>query len=293
MVSSSSLTNYETITKLPYNQTSIKQQNDNNNHGSNSLYRNPSQLNQRSTSIKYQQIPLQQQHYNPTNNSYLNKQFKFSTTNDPADFYFRSLLRYVRSGNLDNYFEKLEFILKQCPTICQKLASSSSTNNNTNTTSSNTNSSTTGTASATSTTGTTSCINGVPPMSPTTNLLMQHLHINNSSSNHHHHHHHSHSHGHGQCCIKLNERSRSALIALLILIIENYYNRNKLKNLDDNIQLPQLNTDLLGYLLIIFENLPHLKWIDDQQLASYNFKNSKYFLFKRILFIYNTSKICK
>ncbi len=159
MVSSSSLTNYETITKLPYNQTSIKQQNDNNNHGSNSLYRNPSQLNQRSTSIKYQQIPLQQQHYNPTNNSYLNKQFKFSTTNDPADFYFRSLLRYVRSGNLDNYFEKLEFILKQCPTICQKLASSSSsTNNNTNTTSSNTNSSTTGTASATSTTGTTSCI---------------------------------------------------------------------------------------------------------------------------------------
>ena len=120
MVSSSSLTNYETITKLPYNQTSIKQQNDNNNHGSNSLYRNPSQSNQRSTSIKYQQIPLQQQqqHYNP-NNSYLNKQFKFSTTNDPADFYFRSLLRYVRSGNLDNYFEKLEFILKHCPTICQ------------------------------------------------------------------------------------------------------------------------------------------------------------------------------
>ena len=287
MVSSSSLTNYETITKLPYNQTSIKQQNDNNNHGSNSLYRNPSQPNQRSTSIKYQQIPLQQQqqqqHYYP-NNSYLNKQFKFSTTNDPADFYFRSLLRYVRSGNLDNYFEKLEFILKQCPTICQKLASSSSSTNNNNTTSSSTNASTTGIASATSTTGTTSCINGVPPMSPTTNLLMQHLHINNSSSNHHHHHH-SHSHGHGQCCIKLNERSRSALIALLILIIENYYNRNKLKKLDDNIQLPQLNTDLLGYLLIIFENLPHLKWIDDQQLASCNFKNSKYFLFKCILFI--------
>jgi len=48
-----------------------------------------------------------------------------------------------------------------------------------------------------------------------------------------------------------------------------------LKKLDDSVQLPQLNTDLLSYLLAIFENLPHLKWIDEQQSASFIFKNSK------------------
>ena len=44
--------------------------------------------------------------------------------------------------------------------------------------------------------------------------------------NYHHHHSHHHSH-HSTSSIRLTERSRSALIALLILIVENYHSHNK------------------------------------------------------------------
>ena len=41
--------------------------------------------------------------------------FTASLTSNGSDFYFRTLLRYTRSGNADNFAEKLDFILKQCP----------------------------------------------------------------------------------------------------------------------------------------------------------------------------------
>jgi hypothetical protein len=107
-----------------------------------------------------------------------------SSQQSTGDFYFRTLLRYVRSGNTENYAEKLEFILKQCPS----LASSKS--------------STTGSGSPILINGSGSGAN----VSTT----------GSSSSHHHHHHHHNLS-------IKLNERSRSALVALLLLMIENFH----------------------------------------------------------------------
>jgi len=138
-----------------------------------SLYRNPSQHNR--YKLQQQQQHSYSFHLNISNNN--KQQFKISTTNDPADFYFRSLLRYVRSGNLDNYFEKLEFILKQCPIICPKLTvsaaaaasttpnsllSSNSTNNNSASTNETNNVKTMPSVSLTS-----NCINGLPSMSPT------------------------------------------------------------------------------------------------------------------------------
>ena len=41
--------------------------------------------------------------------------FSISHSNNPNEFYFRNLLNYVRSGNLENYAEKLQFIRDQCP----------------------------------------------------------------------------------------------------------------------------------------------------------------------------------
>jgi len=135
-----------------------------------SLYRNPSQHNR----YKLQQQQQQHSFSFHLNNNNNKQQFKISTTNDPADFYFRNLLRYVRSGNLDNYFEKLEFpILKQYPIICSKLTvsaattpnsllSSNSTNNNSASTNETNNVKTMPSVSLTS-----NCINGLPSMSPT------------------------------------------------------------------------------------------------------------------------------
>ena len=70
--------------------------------------------------------------------------FNTSVSSNPTEFYFRTLLRYVRSGAEENYAEKLEFLLKQCPTIPtnkSSMASNSNSmqanniNNNTNTSS--------------------------------------------------------------------------------------------------------------------------------------------------------------
>ena len=37
-------------------------------------------------------------------------QFSISNSNNPANFYFRTLLRYVRSGNEDNFQEKVHIL---------------------------------------------------------------------------------------------------------------------------------------------------------------------------------------
>jgi hypothetical protein len=77
-----------------------------------------------------------------------------------------------------------------------------------------------------------------------------------------------HSHSNFAFSVKFTERSRSALTALLILIIENFHlncvlnNKNEIKN---NIKLNNMNInqDLIAYLLSILENLPNFKWTDD------------------------------
>lgn len=169
----------------------------------------------------------------PYNNSN-NFLFNTSVSSHQADFYFRTLLRYVRSGDTDNYNEKLEFLLKQCPSLntsksATQFASSPPTN------SSNSN-------------------------SPTLNSHLHHHHHNS------HHHHHTNNHN---CSIRLTERSRSALIALMILIIENYHSINKkLKSLNSNGVKHELSHDLLNYLLNIFENMPNFKWIEDPLIAA-------------------------
>jgi hypothetical protein len=52
-------------------------------------------------------------------------QFNTSVSSNATDFYFRTLLRYVRSGADESYAEKLEFLLKQCPALPSSSSSSS------------------------------------------------------------------------------------------------------------------------------------------------------------------------
>jgi hypothetical protein len=166
--------------------------------------------------------------------SYLNSsKFSLYTTSKCSDFYFRTLLRYIRSGNLDNYTEKLDFILKQCPILSTSKTSTSSLNTS----------------------------------------------LNGSSSHHHHHHHHYNN-------IKLNERSRSALIALLIIIVENYHLNSINKNENNQI----LNPEILSYLLTIFENLPNSKWIEDSKSTSQSQSSTKKNLptAETFMFLFNT-----
>jgi len=311
MVSSSSLTNYETASSfkqtnstLPnhgtgtLNGSSTNSSNNNNNNNNNNgsigfakngsfngstLHRQPSQMNRHSfnTNSSYSRI-----HY-PTS-SY--QQFQTSSACNPGDFYFRTLLRYVRSGNAENYFEKLEFILKQCPTFC--VSSSKSSMSSATSTSGGTGSSSqfinTSLSTSSSTGGNNNASSNATPLSPTSNLVIHHLqshHYNNSSHhNHHQQQHHSSHHSHANCIIKLTDRSRSALIALMILVIENYHLKVKLKKMenievtDSHVpQLPQLNADLLNYLLSIFENLPNIKWVEETLTsnANCNLKHSK------------------
>lgn len=297
MVSSSSLSNYDTTqtasTSVKQFQNGISVQNQQQNGTSTSvpnttstLHRNPSQMNRSSfnTSSLYSKLN------SLSANLLTSQQFKTSSTNTPADFYFRTLLRYARSGSVENYFEKLEFILKQCPILCtasSKSASSSSSSNerqsqsnNVNTSGVSQSSNLTSTNSANNQTSANSNSNNNAPSSPTTSFLVHHLQ-NHHHSNHHGHHHHNHHQGshHNQhnhnCILKLTERSRSALIALLILIIENYHLRNKLKKSVDSNEL-QLNSDLLTYLLTILENLPNIKWIEEQTAPQTNQNNFKY-----------------
>lgn len=205
-----------------------------------------------SSSNKYQTI--KRSSFN-SNSSFSNKTrqspssaaFSFAriSSNSGGDFYFRTLLRYVRSGNTDNFQEKLDFLLKQCPSLSTSSNSSSSNNSK----------STNQAAS-----------------SPSSNLSPTLNSYNHNHHNYHHHHHHHHHHHISASSIKLTERSRSALLALLILIIENYHSINKnykKQQIENNIssasRLPEqhLNTDLLNYLLTIYESLPNLKWIED------------------------------
>ena len=105
---------------------------------------------------------------------------------------------------------------------------------------------------------------------------------------HSHHNHHSSS-----CSVKLTERSRSALIALMILLIENYHAKNKPKTrFEDNLQQQQqiIQNDLMQYLLAVFESLPNMKWIEDQFVPTTNYtasmassKHSKLFLWFKIV----------
>ncbi len=82
---------------------------------------------------------------------------------------------------------------------------------------------------------------------------------------------HGHHHLHN---LRLTERSRSALIALLILIVENYHTRNKTQQLQQT-----LNQEIVNYLLVILENLPHCKWQDDQTFVTNTTKNRMKFLY--------------
>lgn len=218
MVSSASLTNYETKV-----QTASYQ----NNNGSINT-RVTSNSNNQQASIKRNNLNINSSKMNVKPIQANSNQFSINLSTNGGDFYFRTLLRFVRSGNNDNYAEKLEFLLKQCPTLSSTKSSASST---------------------------------LPPSSSL------------SISNHHQHHHHHHHHHSSSCTIKLTERSRSALIALLILIVENYHSINKTEDITSstetntneskNSQQNNLNPELVGYLLALLENLPNLKWVED------------------------------
>ena len=83
---------------------------------------------------------------------------------------------------------------------------------------------------------------------------------------------------------RLTERSRSALTALLILIIENHHAKSKSPKRTTFNETPlelsssqakskemapsQLSQELMSYLLTILENLPHFRWIDEQFVTS-------------------------
>ena len=67
------------------------------------------------------------------NNNNNRDQFNTSVSSNATDFYFRTLLRYVRSGGDENYAEKLEFLLKQCPIIPSYKSSMASNSNPTQT----------------------------------------------------------------------------------------------------------------------------------------------------------------
>jgi len=74
--------------------------------------------------------------------------------------------------------------------------------------------------------------------------------------------------------IRLTDRSRSALIALMILIAENHYNSKvdakKTESLGGGVK-----PEVINYLLSIFENLAILKWVEDPLVSNkINQKNS-------------------
>ena len=232
MVSSASLTNYETTkyqtNTLPQNSGSTKNvptnlQNKFNSNSNMTLNRNAITMKRNS----FNAVNYSSNRYDTFANFPSPNKFNISVLNNPSDFYFRNLLHYIRSGNIDNFNEKLQFIKDQCPVLTSKSSTSSSSTHS------------------------------------SSNLFQQH--------GHHHYHH-----------IKLTERSRNALIALLILIIENYHLRNKLKLNESDVQKgqkepSQLSPELMNYLLVILENLPHVKWLDDQLMSSAGSKNSKQF----------------
>lgn len=183
-----------------------------------------------------------------------------------SDFHFRSLLNYVRSGDTTSFAQKLEFILKQCPAIPSSSAfsSSSSTTSSPSSQMATAQHDTTSDAIKTSTTTSTGSYS-----SP------------QSHSHNHRHHHHAHGQHHNLSNIRLTDRSRSALIALMILISENHY-----KSLGSNVDAkkpdgsPCVKLEVITYLLNIFENLAILKWVEDPLVSNkINQKNSNSSLF--------------
>ncbi|RNA27545.1 hypothetical protein BpHYR1_046678 [Brachionus plicatilis] len=149
--------------------------------------------------------------------------FFTTNANNQTDFYFRSLLQYIRSGNDDNFSEKLDFIFKQCPHFYNNM---SKLNHQTN----------------------------VPSPSLNTDKITNSHHKDNKDHHHQFFYHSSH--------LKITERNRWALIALLVLIIENHHSKNKsLIKVEKN--ETQFNPEILNYLLAILENLPNIKWNED------------------------------
>jgi hypothetical protein len=223
---------------------------------------------------------------------------------------------------------KLEFLLKQCPSLGQSSSSSASSLSSSSL------------ASQTNSTSKIQISSAPAPLSSQTQsstLLLQppgqsqlasaqsqlqgagqsqqQQFLGVSSAHHHHHHrdrdrdhhhHHHHVHFNSSSPVKLTERSRAALVALLVLIIENYHLREEKKKaavrnqqqsrrqstvkIDES---AQLSPELLNYLLVIFENLPNFKWIEDTlaaSLSSSQTSNSKHKLptTETFTFWYNT-----
>jgi hypothetical protein len=255
-------------------------------------------------------------HANFSSSSYERDGFSTNKMFNSSEFHFRTLLRYARSGSVENYAEKLEFLLKQCPSLPSSsnfkssfasaasnllsqatiVAGSSANSSNGSSSSTLTNNLSTTNLISSQTQAQSQSLtqqsqqqspvqsqqNQFQPQQQQQQLQQQQQHyIQNSShqANHYHHaHNHHHHHHHHNLSIKLNERSRSALIASLILIIENHYANKKgniktnskqqqhhtEKNIDSHAS--QLSQDLLHYFLIILENLPNLKWAEEPEL---------------------------
>lgn len=141
----------------------------------------------------------------PKTSSRYSSRFMTSNTCNQTDFYFKSLLRYVRSGNNDNFSEKLDFILKLCPQFYTNMSKLN------------------------------------PQYNSSFSNLNGDKNINNQKENKENHHQFFNHNNH----FKINERNRWALIALLILIIEHNHsknmNSNKIEKKDKQLNSELLN----------------------------------------------------
>ena len=113
MVSSASLTNYDTKQTLPYNSchpstasaSSVAPANSRMTSSSiNNLSRNMASFKRNSITASYSK------HDSIAHLATSGHRFNTSVMNNLGDFYFRNLLHYVRSGNLDNYMEKVNSV---------------------------------------------------------------------------------------------------------------------------------------------------------------------------------------
>lgn len=212
MISSSSLTNYDIKPSTNLNGKSASAINATSPTSFSNFY-----------SLKSSSLNLSLSSSKPKISPKHSSKFVTSNTCNQNDFYFRSLMRYVRSGNNDNFSEKLDFILKLCPQFYTNMSKLNPQSN-----------------------------------SPITNLNGDknvNIHHKEYKDNHHQFFNHTNH-------FKINERNRWALIALLILIIENNHSQTKnLKKIEKKER--QLNSELLNYLLAILESLPHIKWSED------------------------------
>jgi hypothetical protein len=110
MVSSASLTNYDTKNTLPFNHTALSGAVNNLNMLNST---SNTALNKTGSNIKrnsFNTLPTNSRKESSVVSAYSGHNFNTSILYNPSDFYFRNLLHFIRSGNLENYTEKVTLI---------------------------------------------------------------------------------------------------------------------------------------------------------------------------------------